>query len=268
MQLSVESGVAHVKLSRPEARNSLSVEMIDDLLRICLWLDTVDDIAVVVLASSGPHFCVGTDMPDTEDVHGTIRRLTRLQRLVASIEALDQVTLAVVDGYAVGGGFELTLAADLVLCSDSSLWGLPEVDLGMTPGWGGVAKVAEVVGRRRARQILLLGSIFPGSKAVEWGFWHHMVPADDLAQEQHEVVSALLLKDRQTLRQLKLLLRGMPVDGVAGSALELFSAALSGAFRGGVDVEDSDRGAGLKSFYEQGPPWTDRRAASRALWTE
>ena len=92
------------------------------------------------------------------------KRVRYYQLMANTLEELDKVTIASVDGYCVGGGLEITMACDFVICSERVKWGMPEVDWGITPGWGGTTRMARLIGRRMTKEINLLGALHGPSR--------------------------------------------------------------------------------------------------------
>jgi enoyl-CoA hydratase len=97
---------------------------------------------------------------------------------------LDKVTIAAVDGFAVGGGLEITMACDFVVAAARARWGMPEVDVGITPGWGGTTRLTRLIGRRMAKEVNLLGALHPAARAVELGLWNRVVDSELLGDER------------------------------------------------------------------------------------
>src|SRR5438270_616704 len=129
---------------------------------------------------AGGTFCAGDDITEMSrwgDANGVMRRVAGYQHMADTLERLDKVTVARVDGYAVGGGLEITMACDFVVAAASARWGMPEVDVGITPGWGGTTRMARLVGRRMTKEVNLLGALHPARRAADLGLWNRVVPA-------------------------------------------------------------------------------------------
>ena len=153
------------------------------------------DVKVVVIRGAGGSFCAGddiTEMPEWGTAEAVMRRVRAYQHMADVLEALDKVTVAAVEGFAVGGGLELTMACDFVLAADSARWGMPEVDVGITPGWGGTTRLARLIGRRLAKEVNLLGALHPATRAAELGLWNRVVPDDRLEPEVQALIHRML----------------------------------------------------------------------------
>jgi enoyl-CoA hydratase len=186
-----------------------------------------------------------------------------------TLEELDKLTIARVDGYAVGGGLELTMACDFVVAAASARWGMPEIDVGITPGWGGTTRMARLIGRRLTKEVNLLGALHPASRAAEVGLWNRVVDDDALDSEVVALVELLLSKNQQAARQLKFIInKGVEADLYTAQGFEMLSAGLSGAVNGGWEVADADGGRGVSAFKNKGELWRTRRSAARDFWVD
>ena len=151
-----------------------------------------------------------------------------------ALEELDKVTVAAVDGFAVGGGLEITMACDFVIATRRARWGMPEVDVGITPGWGGTTRLARLIGRRMTKEVNLLGALHPAGRAVQLGLWNRVVADERLGAEVDALVEVLLSKNQQAVRQLKFIInRGVEADLYTAQGFEALSAGLTGALNGG-----------------------------------
>ena len=264
--------IARITLSRPQARNALSIQLSDELMAAIervRWSDTVD---VVVISGAGGTFCAGddiTEMPQWGDPNQAMRRVRLYQEMANRLEELDKVTVAAVDGHAVGGGLEITMACDFVIATDRARWGMPEVDLGITPGWGGTTRMARLIGRRMTKEINMLGALHPARRAVALGLWNRVVPPDQLDAEVGRLLDLLASKNHQTLRQLKLIItKGVEADLYTAQGFEVISAGLSTAVNGVWEIPDADRGEGVRHFASKGELWQRRRALARDFWAD
>jgi enoyl-CoA hydratase/carnithine racemase len=221
LELSVEPPVARVTLTRPETRNAQTPATWRDLASIGRTLP--DDVRVVVLSALGPSFSAGLDrrMLDGTGVPG--------ERSVIEIAGLDApdadavlaefqaaftwwreshaVSVAAVQGHAVGAGFQLALACDLVVCADDARFAMRETSLGLVPDLGGTAALVAVVGYQRALEICATGRWVGAREAVDLGLALTAVPVDQLRATVDDLVAALLAAPDGALRETKALLR-------------------------------------------------------------
>src|SRR5262245_821907 len=175
-----DDAVAVVTLDSPANRNALSTEMLTELAGTLHELDADTGVRAIVLTGGSKLFASGADVRQLREItpveYATSDRGTCWQR----IGAIDTVLLAAVAGYALGGGCELALAADLVVATDTAIFGQPEVRLGLLPGAGGTQRWARAAGRYAAAGVVLTGRNVDAFEARDLGLVHRIVPAERL----------------------------------------------------------------------------------------
>ncbi len=161
--------VALVRLDRPEARNALSPEMMDELGAAIERLDHDDEVRAIVIAGSDEVFAAGADIRALRDrtfgealFHPTSLFWKRLAGCRTPL-------IAAVSGFALGGGCELALSCDMIVASETAEFGQPEITLGIIPGGGGTQRLARVLGKQRTMELVLTGRRFSAQQAFEWG---------------------------------------------------------------------------------------------------
>jgi enoyl-CoA hydratase len=263
---------AFITLNRPAKMNALSMVLSDEILAAVRHVQDSRRLKFLVFKGAGNNFCVGddiTEMPRWGNANRIMRRARYYQVMANAIEEWDKITIAAVDGYAVGGGLEITMACDFVIATERSIWGMPEVDVGITPGWGGTTRMARFIGRRRTKEINLLGALHPGKKAVEWNLWNRLVPNDQLDAEVDRLLEVLKSKNQQGMRQLKFIInRGVECDLYTAQGFEALSAALTGAVSGMWKIKDADQGKGVLGFAAKDGLWQTRRRLAKDFWTD
>jgi len=266
-----DGSVGRITLARPQVRNALSMRLSEELLRAIELARESRSLQMLVIDGAGETFCAGddiTEMPGWGNANDVVRRVRSYQRMADALEDLDKITVAAVDGYAVGGGLEITMACDFVVATERARWGMPEVDSGITPGWGGTTRLSRLVGRRMCKEINLIGALYPARRAVELGLWNRVVADADLDEEVTRLCEVLGSKNQQALRQLKVIIdRGAEGDLHAAQGFELLSAGFSAAVNGAWEIDDCDSGKGIQEFAEKGDLWRHRRALARDFWT-
>lgn len=229
LELSVEPPVARVTLTRPETRNAQTPATWRDLASIGRTLP--DDVRVVVLDAQGPSFSAGLDrrMLDGTGIPGehSIVELAGMDGADAEAVLVEYqaaftwwrespaVSVAAVQGHAVGAGFQLALACDLVVCADDARFAMRETSLGLVPDLGGTAPLVAAVGYHRALEICATGRWVGAREAVDLGLALTAVPADELRVAVDDLVAALLAAPPGALRETKALLRGATSKSVA-----------------------------------------------------
>ena len=238
--------IATVQLNRPEKHNALTPEMLVDLERILIALDSDQSVHVVVLTGAGDRsFCAGADINRFKalpalDMWAYWTRLG--QRVFNLLAHLRQPTIAAVHGNAYGGGFELALACDLRVVADDATMGFTEVHIGTLPGWGGTGRLRDLVGAGRAKELILTGEPIPAAAAHQWGV------ANRLATKGSVLPAALTLAE--TIRRqapLAVQMAKQAIDsGLAYPVIEQLAATAT-AFTG-------DAAEGMASFQERRQP--------------
>lgn len=267
-----DGAVARITLNRPERRNALSMQLSDELTAALEHVRDSKTLKALVIQGAGETFCAGDDITEMGlwgDANQIMRRVRGYQRMADTLEELDKITIAAVDGHAVGGGLEITMACDFVVATRRAIWGMPEVDVGITPGWGGTTRMARLIGRRMTKEVNLLGALHPASRAAELGLWNRVVDDERLGAEVDALVEIVLAKSQQAVRQLKFIIdKGVEADLHTAQGFEALSAGLTGAVNGAWQIEDADQAAGIVSFVSDGEQWKSRRAAARDFWRD
>jgi enoyl-CoA hydratase len=161
------------------------------------------------------------------------------------------------------------MASDFVIATERARWGMPEVDSGITPGWGGTTRLARYIGKRRTKEINIIGALMPAERAVLWGLWNRVVGNDKLDEEIEALLEVLRCKNLQACRQLKYIInRGCETDLYTAQGFEMLSGGLSGAVNGLWEVQDADKGSGIANFADKGSLWQKRRTLSKGFWTD
>jgi enoyl-CoA hydratase len=270
--LEAEGPVARVTLNRPERHNALSMQLSEELMRALELVRRSQTVRVLVIDGAGETFCAGddiTEMMQWGDANEVVRRVRGYQRMADTLADLDQITIAAVDGFAVGGGLEITMACDFVIATERAKWGMPEIDVGITPGWGGTTRMTRLIGRRLTKEINFLGALHPSSRAAELGLWNRVVADGRLGEEVDALVRVLLSKNQQALRQLKFIIdAGSEADLHTAQGFEALSAGLSGAVNGAWQVPDADQAAGVASFIGKAELWRERRTLAQGFWID
>jgi enoyl-CoA hydratase len=183
---------AEITLNRPDKGNALTMPMIQRLASVITEIESNPTLRAVVIRGRGRSFCTGGDIaawgaltPQEMGRDWILGGIQVLQRLAS----LPQTVIAVLSGHALGGGLELAMAADLRLAVRSAKLSMPEVALGMISGWGGVRRLAEIVGVARARHMMLLGAPITAEQALDWGLITAL--AEDAADLEHQLAGWL-----------------------------------------------------------------------------
>ena len=270
--LEADRDLARLTLNRPDVHNALSIATSAELLDALRWIQASETIKFLVIRGAGGTFCAGDDiaeMPRFGNPNQVMRRVRLYQEHANTLEELDKITIAAVEGFAVGGGLEITMACDFVIATESARWGMPEIDLGITPGWGGTTRLARLIGRRRTKEINILGALMSAQRAVELDLWNRVVPDGELDAELDALLEVLRAKNQQAMRQMKFIInRGVEADLHTAQGFEVLSGALISSLYIHDPIPDCDPpAAGLASFAEKGELWQRRRGLARDFWS-
>ncbi|MEO9612373.1 MAG: crotonase/enoyl-CoA hydratase family protein [Nitratireductor sp.] len=194
----VAGSIAVLTLNRPDKLNALSYRLIDRLMELLDEIETDSRCrAVIVTGAGGRAFSAGGDIPEfRESVRAGTERavgdfVRRGQRMTARIEAYRKPVIAAVNGLAFGGGCEIVEAAHLTIASEDALFAKPEIRLGMPPTFGGTQRLARLVGRKRALELLLTGETFSPQRALELGLVNRVVPSDEVMPAARELAQRI-----------------------------------------------------------------------------
>ncbi|MDT5053946.1 MAG: 3-hydroxypropionyl-coenzyme dehydratase [Mycobacterium sp.] len=190
--------VTTITLNRPKVHNALDQEISEELNAAIKDVAVDRDCRVLILRGAGNTFCAGDDIKGfldfaPDDGPWNIRMY---QETVNIIDDLVPVTIAGVDGVCAGGGLELTLVCDFVIATHRSRWGMPEINWGITPGWGGTGRLSKFAGRRKTKEWNLLGGLFSAATAERHNLVNRLCEPEDLDREIEMLSEVLLSKDR------------------------------------------------------------------------
>lgn len=226
LELDVAGPVAWLRLNRPQALNALDTALTAALEQALERVAGLDDVAVVVIAGRGRAFCAGNDIREMRGLAPeAAEALARRQAtLMDRFARLPQVTLAAVDGYALGGGLILAVAQDLRMASDRARFGLPEVTLGFNPAYG-LARLLDVVGGGHGRDLLLTGRSVHASEALRMGLVNRVVAPPTLEASAQAWAEEIARAPRAGLSAAKAIVRGLRA-AAGGGEPEAYGAAL------------------------------------------
>jgi len=241
--------VAWVLLDRPEVLNSLNSDVFRQLESAFHSLEDERALRVVVLAGSSPVFAAGADIAEMEkkSLAEGVEFGFIGQRVAERIERFPAPVIALVEGYALGGGLELALAADFIVAAEGAQLGLPEVAVGIHPGMGGASRLTRLVGRAKAKLLTYTGVPVSAEEAYRIGFVAKVVPAASAREDVQALADLIASRAPLGVRWIKQVIdRGM--DAPLASALHLEAESAGHTF--GTE----DRAEGMRAFLEKRPP--------------
>jgi enoyl-CoA hydratase len=192
-----DGAVATVTVNRPKVLNALNTQTLDELRRVLLALRYDDSVRVVIITGAGEKsFVAGADINElsVQTPIGGRDHAMRGQHVLELIERLGKPVIAAINGFALGGGCELAMACTLRIAADTARLGQPEINLGLIPGYAGTQRLARIVGKGRALELLLTGDHVLAPEAYRLGLVNRVVPAAELMAEVRKLAAALASK--------------------------------------------------------------------------
>lgn len=208
--------VAVIKVSRPRALNALNSQTLIELDQTIDIIANDKDIYCLVITGEGEKaFVAGADISEMKDLDAFEGRKFGVlgNRVFRKIELLDIPVIAAVNGFALGGGCELSLSCDIRIASENAKFGQPEVSLGITPGFGGTQRLARVVGIGKAKEMIYTGSNIKAQEAFEIGLVNKVVPKENLMEEVMNMAERIASNAPIAVKMCKAAInRGMQTD--------------------------------------------------------
>ena len=238
--------VGVITMNRPEALNALNDQVLRDLDAVLDQVENNDEILVAVVTGAGRSFVAGADI-------GQMSTLTAAEakkfgvlgnQVFLKLENLTKPTIAAVNGFALGGGCELSMSCDIRVASEKAKFGQPEVGLGITPGFGGTQRLPRIVGAAKAMELVLTAKTINAAEAERIGLVSYVYPPEELMDKALELANAIAANAQVAVRQSKAAIRrGLQTDMNTGVAYE------SEAF--GLCFATEDQKDAMKAFVNK-----------------
>lgn len=247
VNLEVVDGVGVIRLDRPPM-NALSRQVVQELIEVGLQAGTSDEVRAAVIWGGESIFAAGADITEfTEaDSAGILHYGKYLQDAFSALASLPVVTIAAINGFALGGGCELAMTADFRFAAEDSRLGQPEILLGIIPGAGGTQRLPRLVGTSKAKEIIYTGKFVSAQDALDMGLVDRVYPPAEVFDKAVEAAKRYAKGPLVALRAAKTAIdRGIESDIEGGLAIE--RAAFAALFA------TEDRKIGVESFLDKGP---------------
>ena len=247
VRLEVADGVGTIRLDRPKM-NAISIQVQEEIRAAAAEAAERDDVKAVVVYGGERVFAAGNDVKEMADMSYTdmVKRSGPLQSAVTAVARIPKPVVAAVTGYALGGGCELALAADVRFAADNAVLGQPEVLLGIIPGAGGTQRLTRLVGPSRAKDLIFTGRFVKADEALAIGLVDRLFPAESVYDEAVAWAQQFAGAATYALRAAKECIdRGLETDLETGLEIERQQFAALFATQ--------DRTTGMRSFVENGP---------------
>jgi enoyl-CoA hydratase len=247
LAFALEGRVALLTVDRPDARNALDGDTVEEFHRALAEARSAGAGVLIVTGAGNKAFVSGADIRairarKRDDALASIN-----SRLMSAVEAHPAVTIAAVNGYALGGGCELALACDLRIAAEGAVFGLPEPSLGIIPGAGGTQRLPRLVGLGRAKEMILTGARWDAAKALAAGLVSEVVPPADLLPAARRMAERVLALGPLAVRLAKLALN-------ASSEMPLSAGLLYESTAQAITFDSKDKSEGTTAFLEKRPP--------------
>lgn len=251
VRLEVADGVGTIRLDRPKM-NALNAQMQQEIHTVAAEAGQREDVAAVVLYGGERVFAAGADIKEMVDLSYTdmVHRSTELQNAFTAVARIPKPVVAAVTGYALGGGCELALCADVRFAATDAVLGQPEILLGIIPGAGGTQRLTRLIGPSRAKDLIFTGRFVPAEEALAIGLVDRLCPPDQVYAEAVAWAGRFVGAASYALRAAKETIdRGVEVD--LDTALEIERQQFTALFA------TRDRTIGMRSFIDNGPGKAD-----------
>ncbi|AWR97540.1 crotonase [Acidianus sulfidivorans JP7] len=244
-----ENKIGWIILNRPEKLNALNFTMLNEIEEATKQFENDKDVRVIIFTGNGKAFSAGADISQFKELNpiSAINFAKKGREVMDYIEKITKPTIAMINGFALGGGLELALACDFRIAAEESQLGLPEINLGIYPGFGGTQRLVRLIGKAKAMEIMMTGDRINAKEAERIGLVNKVVPLSNLQEETIKFASKLVEKSPVALAVLKsIILYGNDSPIIDGLNME--------SLGWGVMFSTEDEKEGVNAFLEKRKP--------------
>ena len=245
----VKENIGYVTINRPNALNALNSDVLIELDHVFRYISTAEEVKCVIVTGAGRAFVAGADISQMSELNTSEGRDMAIQgqRVMDFIENMDKPVIAAVNGFALGGGCELSMACDIRFASEKAKFGQPEVNLGIIPGYGGTQRLPRYVGKGMAKYLIFGAEMIDAHEAYRIGLVQKVVPPEELMPEAEKFAKMVVGKAPIAVKMAKTAINnGINLDLRSGVAFE--AEAYVSTFC------SDDRVEGMKAFVEKREP--------------
>jgi len=242
--------LATITINRPKSLNALNTEVLNEIFHAVESVAANESIRVLILTGSGEKaFVAGADITELAELNPLAAKffVANGHKTMAALQNLPIPVIAAVNGFALGGGLELALSCDFIYASENAKFGLPEITLGLIPGFGGTQRLSRIIGKNMAKEMIFTGKMISAQEASEIGFVNQVVPAEELMESVQKTALSIASRGKISLNLAKQTInRGLDVDLQTGCQMEIDAFALC--------VASEDAQEGTRAFLEKRKP--------------
>ena len=247
----VKAGVLIITINRPDKLNALNKQTIEELHETLVEAENVDDIKAVIITGAGQKaFVAGADI--AEFANFSVEQGKQLSsighfKIFNFIENYSKPIIAAVNGFALGGGLELAMACHMRVVSDNAKMGLPEVSLGVIPGYGGTQRLGQLVGKGKAFEMIVTADMINAQDDYKWGLANYVTTQDELINKCFEITNKIASKSPTAVR----------------TAIKVINAGYNSSLNGfEVEIEEFGKSFGTADFREGVDAFLEKRKAN------
>ena len=245
--LEVKDGIGYITINRPAALNALSSEVLTDLNLVLDEVEKHEDIRVVIVSGQGDKaFVAGADIKEMDQMSPiqAFEYMTYANDTFTRLSDLTQPTIAVLNGYALGGGLELALSTDIRIGFEKTMVGFPEVGLGIIPGFAGTQRMSRLIGTSKTKELIYTARIVKGNEAYDLGILNKLVPAEELLSSAEELAKSIMKNAPLAIEKAKHVIQ-------VGSELPLKNAIRLETEAEALLFSTEDKVEGMRAFVEK-----------------
>lgn len=250
VMLSVEGEIGILTVNRPKALNALNIETLQDIQMGIREVKENPGLRVLILTGAGEKaFVAGADISEMRGMSPieAVNFSKMGHQTLNMIQDLDRPVIAAVNGFALGGGTEIAIACDFIYASENARFGQPEVTLGIFPGFGGTQRLPRLIGKGRAKELILTGKMITAQEAFQMGIVNRVFPQGSLMEETKKVAAQIAANGTVAVRLAKML-----VD--SGFNMDLAEACAFESYAFGIGFATEDQKEGMAAFLEKRKP--------------
>ena len=251
--------IAKVTINRPDKLNALNQHVVSELKDMCSWAEQNDSVRCIIITGASPNpppegkrakpnaFVAGADITEFTGKGSKEIKTMFSDNAIEAIWNLNKPTIAMVDGFALGGGCEVACSCDIRIASTRAIFGTPEIKLGLIPGYGGTQRLVHLVGYGRAMEMIMTGNNVSAEDAYRMGLANHVCTPEELDSKTMEIAQTIASKSMHTMKVAKQTIRASLEHGIA-KGIEIEAEAFANLF----DTEDKE--IGVQAFLNRSEP--------------